>query len=209
MKCVVCDQRKGKRSCPAKNSMICAQCCGEKRILEINCPESCEYLKIGRNHEAEVERSRLRPSDPITQQLYTRVIGQFQGIISHLEYVLARERQTSRDLTDDAVAEALDLILKTYRTEENGIIYESVSSNLRVDIVRRHLKEVMDSYRKPTETREEFIQLQDAIDCLSLVRDLVASHLQTGTASYVDFLARAIPRGSELESPGPSLIIPG
>jgi hypothetical protein len=209
MKCVVCNQRKGKRYCPAKTSMICAQCCGEKRILEINCPESCEYLKIGRSHEAEVERSRLRPSDPVTQQLYARVVSQFQGVIAHLEYVLGRERQTSRDLTDQIVAEALDLLLKTYRTEEKGIIYESVTNDLRVDIVRRHLKEVMDSYRKPSDSRQETLQLQDVLDCLGLVRDLVASHLETGTASYVDFLARAIPRGSELESPGPSLIIPG
>jgi tRNA-dihydrouridine synthase len=138
------------------------------------------------------------------------VASQFQGVIAHLEYVLAKERHLSRDLTDDAVAEALDLLLKTYRTEEKGIIYESVSNNLRVDLVRRHLKEVMDSYRKPSESREEFLQLQDVMDCLSLVRDLVASHLESPTtSSYVDFLARSIPRSSELETPGPSLIVPG
>lgn len=211
MKCILCNQRKGKRYCPAKGAMICAQCCGEKRILEIDCPESCEYLQIGRSHEAALENSRhLRPSDPIRQQMYSRVLRHFAGVISHLEYVVAQERHASRELTDDSVAEALGLLLKTYHTEEKGIIYENVSNNLKVDLLRRQLHDVVNSYRNPSDADQERLGLKDAMDCLGVIHDVVTSHMKarSGSSSYVDFLARTVPRASELERPG-SLIIPG
>lgn len=43
--CAYCKRRKGKRNCPALKGMICSQCCGEKRIKFIPCPESCPILK--------------------------------------------------------------------------------------------------------------------------------------------------------------------
>ncbi|MGQ9618444.1 MAG: hypothetical protein ACUVUG_05725 [Candidatus Aminicenantia bacterium] len=42
--CVYCGKRKGKRSCPVLKGMICSQCCGEKRIKTIPCPENCSFL---------------------------------------------------------------------------------------------------------------------------------------------------------------------
>jgi len=43
-KCAACNLRKGKRNCPASGSVICSQCCGDKREKEIDCPEDCFYL---------------------------------------------------------------------------------------------------------------------------------------------------------------------
>ena len=212
MKCILCNQRKGKRYCPAKNAMICAQCCGEKRILEINCPESCQYLQVGRSHEVQLESARhLRTSDPMKQKMRVRVLSRFEPVVGHLEYVLAEERRASRDLTDSEAAEALGLLLQTYRTEEKGIFYEHTSNNLRVDMLRKRLGEIMKMYREPPESRQQRLKLEDAVDCLEFIRGLVASHIQErhSATSYVDFLARTMPRGRELEAPGPSLIIPG
>ena len=212
MKCILCNRRKGKRHCPAKNAMICAQCCGEKRILEIDCPESCPYLKAGRSHEVQLESARhLRTSDPMKQQMRARVLSRFEPVVAHLEYVLAEERRASRNLTDSEVAEAVDLLLRTYRTEEKGIFYEHTSSNLKIDMLRRRLGEIMKTYRDPPSPQQGRLKLEDALDCLEFIRGLVASHIQErhSATSYVDFLARTMPRGKELGAPGPSLIIPG
>ena len=43
-KCAWCSARKGKRVCPAIGS-ICAPCCGQHRLREIPCPETCFYLR--------------------------------------------------------------------------------------------------------------------------------------------------------------------
>ena len=45
MVCPLCGERKAKRACPALNRHICAVCCGTKRLVEINCPADCVYLR--------------------------------------------------------------------------------------------------------------------------------------------------------------------
>jgi hypothetical protein len=212
MRCVLCDRRKGKRSCPAKSAVICAQCCGEKRILEIDCPESCEYLRIGRNHEAHSQRLRhLVTPDAAKMEKRRRVFAEFEEVVAQLEYFLAEERHSVRDLKDRDVAEALDLLLATLRTEANGILYERVSNDLRVDSLRRRMKELLDRHLEPREEGQKRLRLSDAIDCLEAVREILASHMEAGPAamSYVDFLARMLPRRNTIASSGSSLIIPG
>jgi hypothetical protein len=212
MKCVLCRQRKGRRSCPAKGEVICPQCCGAKRMLEIDCPESCEYLKSGRSHEASLAGARhYRASQPLEQEKNARVLANFEPVILQLQYQIAVERRAVRDLKDADVAEALDCLLKTLRTEERGIIYETTSGNLRAESLRRQFSMTIESFRYPKESDAVRVLLADAIACLEVLRAMVASHLTAGPSSlsFVDFLARHLPRNAMIEPPAPSIIIPG
>jgi hypothetical protein len=212
MKCILCNQRKGRRFCPAKNTTICAQCCGEKRVLEIDCPESCEFLKVGRAREASLEAARhYRTSDPFEQEKRARVLADFEALLVHLQAVIAAERESSRELSDADVAEALDCLLKTLRTEDRGVIYEATSNNLRVESLRRQLALVVKSYRYPEEPNQQRTLLKDAIECLEVMRAVVASHLEAGPSSlsFIDFLVRNLPRDVKMARSQPSIIIPG
>ncbi len=212
MKCVLCDRKKAKRFCPAKQSTICAPCCGAKRILEIDCPESCGYLKIGRDHEASQEGARhYHPVDINQQEKWSRLFADFEPVIVGLQTTVADERLAARQLTDADVAEALDCLLKTLRTEEHGVFYETSSENLRADALRRQMSLLIESFRQPQEGSEKRLQLGDAIDCLELLRTVVGSHLEAGSSglSFVDFVVRYLPRSSRMTAPGSSIIIPG
>ena len=50
-KCVYCHRARGKRSCPALGSLICAPCCGENRLVKIDCPADCPYLEAGTDYQ--------------------------------------------------------------------------------------------------------------------------------------------------------------
>jgi hypothetical protein len=219
MKCIVCDQRKAKRFCPAKESMICAQCCGEKRVLEINCPETCQFLQTGRTHELELYQRFSHSSDPMKEQKLQRVFSELNRFVSYVEYSLAEERLSSRDLKDPDAAEALDLVIETLKTEENGVLYEKTSNNLSADLLRRRLMQVVTSARLPKEGESgpglvaqgpERLSLRNAIEGLEAVREVLERHMEEGSAlSYLDFLARLMPRRGRVETGGSSLIIPG
>lgn len=210
MRCVLCSSRKAKRYCPAKGEQICPQCCGEKRILVIDCPESCPYLQTGRTHGFAVEHARhLWNPDPAKQQLHLRVLRQFEHEVLLMEYTIAQERRSSRDLNDGELAEALDLLLKTLRTEEKGILYDHQSSNLRVEGLRRRLGDVVGSFRSPEDGARARLTLSDCIACLELIRNVLSSHLASSSGSYVDFLAKNMPRDEELGRGGSPLIVPG
>jgi len=212
MKCPVCGERKGKRPCPAKGGAICAQCCGEKRILEIDCPESCAYLKAGRAREAEHGYAhRLRPEDPAQAQKFQQVLTELENPISVLEYVIADARRSMRTLTDPEVAEAVSLMLKTLQTEDHGVLYEHTSDNFQVETLRRQLRDALQQLRYPRQAGEKPLRLRDAISCLELIGNLVASYIDTRHSSfgYAEFLMRMLPARSRLGDGGPSLILPG
>lgn len=131
MKCPSCNQRKGKRPCPALGKNICAQCCGEKRVLEIPCPKDCRYLGIGIEHEwKRVFTALFESLDDRTQrsQLLTALETQLP-LIKEIEFYLVEYSCGVRSLKDQDVLDALVLLLENYRTESKGIIYEHHSSN--------------------------------------------------------------------------------
>ena len=204
MKCGLCDLRKAKRSCPAKHALICAQCCGEKRVLEIDCPESCPYLIAGRKKEVEDYAKRIRSLDPAVRERNQRIFQDHQDVIARLEYALAGERISSRDLLDRDVAKAVDVLLDTYKTEEKGVLYEKSSEDLRVEPLRRELRKIIESLRNPVgsegtgivDPQSTRLQLSVAIDCLECIRSIAAAYREDrhSPSGYVDFLARVLPR---------------
>jgi hypothetical protein len=210
MKCVLCDKRKAKRPCPAKGALICAQCCGEKRVLQMDCPETCTYLRAGRERESEDYRRHLQRMDPADQEKSRRILQEYQDVIAHLEYALARQRLLVRDLTDRDVVEAAGVLLATYRTEDKGILYENTSDNLRIESLRRELRETVESHRNPEGEREKGIvdsqnvrlPLHAAMDCLEYIRSLAGVYLKDrrSDSGYVDSLARMIPKGEKQHS---------
>src|SRR5262249_9081462 len=55
--CRICNKRAAKRSCPALRSGICPGCCARDRMIPLACPESCEYLRSGRESAMEREKA--------------------------------------------------------------------------------------------------------------------------------------------------------
>lgn len=214
MKCPLCDSRKAKRSCPARDGFICAQCCGEKRVLEIHCPETCEYLIAGRERASEDFGRLLRSRDAWQQEKSRRILTEHQDVIAHLEYAIGQLRLSSGDLGDSDVSKAIGMLLDTYKTEDRGVLYEKDSDDLRVESVRRELKEILEVYRNPegeieqgtVDPRHNRLKLQSAIECLELIKFMVDVYHQNRSSggSYVDFLARMTPR-KESKS---SIIVP-
>jgi hypothetical protein len=204
MKCAACEHKKGKRNCPAKNALICASCCGEKRVLEIPCPESCDYLKAGRERESAEYAKLLRSLDPQSQARNEQVFHNHIDVLGRMEYAIAHARFLSRELMDNDAIQAVDLVLENYRTEAKGVLYEKTSENLRVESLRRELREVMESLRNPRQeedpavvsTQDRRLSLADAVICLECIRSLMGAFKTEGRSdsAYVDFLARFFPR---------------
>jgi len=204
MKCVLCNQRKAKRMCPAKGAFICAQCCGEKRVLEIECPENCPYLKAAREREWADHSKRLQNLNPADQERNKKALEDYRDVIAHLEYVLARYRLSVRSFKDKDVVGAADILLATYRTEDKGILYENTSDDIQIESLRRELHKVVESYRNPEgdeskgiiDPKNNRLPLGAAIDCVAYLRSLAMAYLQDrrSDSGYVDFLARMIPR---------------
>jgi hypothetical protein len=126
--CPQCDVRPTRRACPALGREICAQCCGESREETLACPLECEFLREARWHEKipEPDPSAVPFPEIELTDTYMKAQQPLATVVGRL--LLASAMQTEHTVDAD-VEEALDSLIRTYKTAESGLIYESRPSN--------------------------------------------------------------------------------
>ncbi len=127
MACAICNTRREKRHCPGLPGEICAICCGEQREETIACPIDCEYLQIAHLNEARdvkdpagVPNRDFRLSRDFLEKNVELVIT-----LQHALLIAAIEKNA----IDNDVKEALDGLVRTYKTLGSGLVYESRPGN--------------------------------------------------------------------------------
>jgi hypothetical protein len=131
MTCPLCEARKGKRVCPARGALICSTCCGQKRVVEIDCPEDCVYLTGG--HAAGWDgRARDRERDGRRLGPHLSGLSEAQQRLLLLALAGVVGLHARRPELDDALLlEAVVALRKTTETRERGVIYEHPASDPR------------------------------------------------------------------------------
>jgi hypothetical protein len=207
MKCPSCNQRKGKRPCPALRANICSNCCGTKQIKEIACPPDCGYLVTGREYrEGRHYRHLFQGSDA---ELFEKVLTELYYPLRALQRILAETQRNFRGFDDRTALEAVQKVLETCETESRGVIFEQRSQDIQAQAAIQDLMKEIASLRQGQAERPEVrsIKLSEVILCLRfLEKDLIAMGQENdGPTAYMDYLASSFP-----ESPrqAPSIIIP-
>ncbi|MBI2820817.1 MAG: hypothetical protein HYX74_01205 [Acidobacteria bacterium] len=202
MRCLICDKRKGKRFCPARNGLICAQCCGEKRVVEIDCPPGCVYLSEGVRYQVEHKYARLaREWDEGRREEAARLSRKFGDLFNSFESYVAQNRRALE--TDQRLLEALELIEKEIQTEIKGIIYRPTATSLVVETAAQEIQRLLDQQRSQIDVSRPHLSSSEALSIIRILKEDVAFHQRSGTR-YLDFVARSRPQ----EKPSSGLILP-
>ncbi len=204
----MCRQRKGKRACPARGGAICSQCCGTKRLVEIDCPPDCPYLTgahaprwEGRAADRKRDERRLGPYlSPLTERQAQLVLVALAG--------LGGIRGRHDELDDVLALDAVVAVRKTAETRDRGVLYEHRPGDARAEALVGELAGMF-------EARGEDGTLHRPSD-----RDLVAAlraleSAMTGTVredegphAFLDTAARLVARlGGRPAAPRPSSLI--
>ena len=123
--CQVCQKKRARRHCPGVRGEICAVCCGTERENSIDCPLDCEHLQEARRHEQPVPLSELPNKDVRVTEEFLR---EHESLLLWISMALAQSMEKQRAVDSDA-REGLEALIKTYRTRESGLIYESRPAN--------------------------------------------------------------------------------
>ncbi|MEE8587558.1 MAG: hypothetical protein V3T83_22195 [Acidobacteriota bacterium] len=210
MKCILCGQRKGKRRCPAKNSLICARCCGEKRMVEVDCPPDCNYLESGHIHQAHRKFIHLlsHEQSPARAQRYLDTARNFGEVLARLEQAILRYAAGLTSIRDQDVLEAVELLKKNYQTEDKGVIFEHRSPNPLAGPLTKELRTVVEDLREGSEGLPP-LRLSEALDCLeNQIQDILYHIQESGQPlSYLQFITRTYPEIRN-ETRGSRLILP-
>ena len=204
-KCRLCETRRPRRYCPGVRGDICAPCCGQEREVTVDCPLDCEYLREARTHE--------KPPDVNPDQFPNQDIRVSESFLRDNEALLlamARALCTAAIETPGAndfdTREALGSLIRTYRTLQSGLYYESLPDNPLARVIHTRMQDDVRQYREQ-EAREKGVhQVRDAqvLGILAFLERLELSHnngRRRGRAFIgflLEYFAPATPPGASL-----------
>jgi hypothetical protein len=158
--CKICQTRRPRRYCPGVEGDICSLCCGTGREVTVSCPLDCEYLLEARIHD----KPTALPTDYPNKDV--RITDEFlsgnEGLLMILSISLAAAFVAKPEMIDLDVREALEALIRTYRTRESGLIYETKPANPLAAYLAEKLQRTATDYGKRLEGTEA-APLRDAV----------------------------------------------
>jgi hypothetical protein len=206
--CAVCRQRKGKRACPARGGAICSQCCGTKRLVEIDCPSDCRYLTgahapgwEGRAADRQRDQRRLGPHlAELTEKQVQLALIALAG--------LGGIRGLHPDLDDALVLEAITAVRKTAETRDRGVLYEHPPGDARAEALVQEVAGIFEARGEDgTVHRPRDRDLVAALRALERAIAATAREAE-GDHAFLDTAARLVGRlGGKTAAPRPRPLI--
>jgi hypothetical protein len=213
MACAICQTRRPRRFCPGVQGEICSVCCGTEREVTVSCPLECEYLQEGR------KRDKRPPLDEGTEipNLDLRVneawLHDHERLLAFMAGSLLRPALEIPGVVDHDLREALEALIRTYRTLQSGVYYETRPENPLAAGTCDMMKKAIAEYRREETQRLGITKTRDG-EVLRLLVFLQHFELDSNNGrrlgrAFVDALRAlyAAYPGAELP-PESSLILP-
>jgi hypothetical protein len=223
LSCAICNERKGKRFCPAIHGKICPQCCGEQREITLDCPSDCTYLLQSRQQAREHSTSQVQQLQPIDREVLfpnVEIAEQFlyerEELILGLSFALAKSAH-DRTLTDRDLIAAMSSLAKSYQTMVNSsLIYEPQTTNLAHQAIAREVETMIKEFREAEQRHIGHTRLRDS-DVLKALVFLLRMGLgrtsgRPKSRAFIDFLFAQFPEKHSAiagaEEAGSRIVIP-
>jgi hypothetical protein len=147
MACAICRIRKPRRFCPGVHGDICTLCCGKEREVTVDCPLDCPFLQEARKHE------RAEPLNP--DELPNQDIRVTEEFLEEHEPLLVRAMSSlmhaafdTPGAVDRDVRDALDALIRTQRTLQSGVYYETRPANALANRIFGATQTGLEEFRK-------------------------------------------------------------
>ena len=189
---------------------ICSICCGTEREVSVHCPFECPYLQEARRHE---EPPVADPATFPNQDI--RVSEQFlrdhEPLLLFVAVTLMKSALQTPGAVDSDVKEALESLVRTYRTLESGLYYESRPTNPIAAAIHGRVQDDIQKMREKVIEESGMQRLRDA-DFLGVLAFLQRMEIQQNNGrrlgrAFLDFLRSHFPQTGEAEPAEPQPLI--
>ena len=212
MSCAICHVRRPRRFCPGVRGDICTTCCGAEREVTVDCPLDCIYLRDAHRHE------KIVPTDPHDFpnqdiRVSEEFLHEHEPLLLFLARTVLDAALSTSGAIDFDVREALDALVRTYRTLQSGVYYETLPTNPIAASICHIVQSGLAEFRKQELEQSGMTHTRDA-DVLGLLVFLQRHELDNNNGrrrgrAYLDFLRTFFPEQPAESTPATSsLIVP-
>jgi hypothetical protein len=140
---------------------ICTLCCGTAREVTVDCPLDCEFLVEARKHDKQPSLAGVElPNRDIN--VTEKLLRDNQALLAFLSGAVLNTALGTPGVIDFDVREALDCLIRTYRTLQSGIHYESLPTNPLAGAVYSAVQGAAEEYRKTEKEQLGLTHTRDA-----------------------------------------------
>jgi len=174
--------------------------------VTVSCPLECEYLQDARKHEkpAPANPDEFPNRDVRINEEFLRENEELLVFVARSLFQAAMETAGAADYD---MREALDALIRTYRTLESGVYYETRPNNLLAAAIYQFLRNAVAQLQQEETQRFGVSRTRDTAILGMLVflqrLELVHNNARKRGRAFIDFL-----RGFFGESPRSSLTAP-
>jgi hypothetical protein len=207
--CKICGKRRAKRFCPAVHGDICSICCGTEREVTLTCPLECEYLEEAHHREQPLPVDENDISN-LDVEVTEEFVGEQEELLLFCIYSLLQASLRISGAVDTDVLAALDALVKTHKTMESGLVYETFSGNTIAAGIQRSFSASLADYQKLRQEREALTPVRNSEILKTLVfLHRVGQQNQNGRPRgrmYLDLLRHMTPE-TRVEEQASSIIL--
>ena len=187
---------------------ICAICCGTEREQTVHCPLDCEYLHEARKREqAPIANPDTFPNKDI--QVSERFLREHEPLLLFLSVHLLQAALEVPDVVDADVRDALDALIRTYRTLQSGLYYPSRPENYLAAAIYDRMQASVEELRKVMTERMQSVRETEILGIYAFLQRLEIQHRngrRLGRA-FIDFLRIHFPETTKPPETASSLIV--
>ncbi len=147
MACKICETRRPRRFCPAVEGQICSLCCGREREMTLNCPLDCEYLQEARKHD---RAAPVNPDQFPNQDIRVtdKLLHENEALLLEPGRAVMTAALETPGAVDNDVREALAALIRTHRTLQSGLYYETRPDNTVAAELCRRIQAATEEFRR-------------------------------------------------------------
>ena len=206
MACAICELRRPRRICPGVRGEICSKCCGTEREVTVACPLDCEYLRDARKHDRPVAIDPAAAGDPDIV-LTNEILDNNEVLLAFLIHRLIGAALATSGAVDFDIREALQALIRTFRTLASGLYYQTVPQNPLAASLFRALESGIEDFRKREPAGLGIARTRDK-DILAILVFLERMELDSNNGrrrgrAFLDFLRQSYPAAAATP-PGPA-----
>jgi hypothetical protein len=185
-------------------------CCGTEREMTVDCPPDCEFLLEARKHDKPVPLDAAAiPNRDI--HVTEEFVAENEGLVLHLADALVKAAEASPSVVDFDAREALEAAIRTYRTRESGLYYESLPENPLAAGLARAVLDAAEEFRREETERLGMTRTRDSAVLGVLVFlqhfELDRNNGRRRGRAFLHALRWLYPSGSDGDSAGTSSLV--
>ncbi len=176
--------------------------------MTVNCPLDCPYLMEARQHEKPLPASAGQiPNQDV--RISEEFLRDHEPLLIFLGAKLLEASLDSAGAVDSDVQEALESLIRTHRTLESGLYYETRPNNLLAAAIHQKIQDAVAELRKELSEKGSPAIRDAEIMGVLVFLERVGLHQRNGRPrgrAFIDYLRTYFPQKKAGLENAPSLI---